>query len=133
MRELVLDTGVLIGLAEGDPVVRAFLRAAYENPATSASGRVVPAVVVAESIRGSGRDTPINQFLKRSVIVATDEPGARRAGALLAEVGGNATIDALVVAVAESRPGSVLITVDDDDLRPLCAAAGVSIEVLKAR
>jgi len=131
VRELVLDTGVLIGLADGDALVRAFVQAAYENPATSSTGRVVPAVVVAESIRGSGRDAPINQFLKCATVVSADEQAARRAGALLAEVGGNATVDALVVAAAALRPGSLVVTIDGDDLAPLCAAAAVDVEILK--
>ena len=61
MPEVVLDTGILIGLADGDPTVRAFLAAAFDDPRTAPT-RVVPAVAVAEAIRGSARDAVINRF-----------------------------------------------------------------------
>ena len=129
MPDVVLDSGVLIGLAEGDAAVRAFLHAAFEDPRTAPT-RVVPAVVVAEAVRGGGRDAVINRFLKHAEIPAADLGAAWIAGALLGRVGGNATIDAFVVAAA-TRSGAVVVTVDRDDVPRLAEAAGVRVELLK--
>lgn len=131
MPDLVLDTGVLIGLADGDPVVRAFLQAAFDEPSTSPT-RIVPAVVVAEAVRGGPRDAVVNRFLKHADTPAADVAAARTAGTLLGAVGGNATIDALLVAAAMARPGSVIVTVDRDDIPALADAAGVRVELLKS-
>ena len=83
-------------------------------------------------VRGAVRDATVNRFLKHVAIPAADLDAARVAGALLGRVGGSATVDALVVAVAAERPGAVVVTVDADDVPPLAEAAGVRVELLKS-
>lgn len=131
MPDVVLDSGILICLSDGDVAVRAFLQAAFEDERTSPR-RLVPAVLVAEVVRGGARDATVNRFLKHAAIPAADLDAARVAGALLGRVGGSATVDALVVAVAAERPGAVVVTVDADDVPPLAEAAGVRVELLKS-
>ncbi|MFN8035591.1 MAG: PIN domain-containing protein [Acidimicrobiia bacterium] len=77
----------------------------------------VPAVVVAETVRGGPRDAPVNRLLNRVVIDPADESTARRAGELLAMTESDATIDALVVAAAERRSPSVVVSRDPDIAR----------------
>jgi predicted nucleic acid-binding protein len=81
----------------------------------------VPAVVVAETIRGNGpRDAPVERLLaKAREIMATDGSVARLAGALLAAARSNATIDAIVIAHALKIGGGLVVTSDPQDLRAL--------------
>ena len=114
---LILDSGAVLALARQDVRARAALTAAWEAGADV----VVPAVVVAETVRGHGpRDAPVNRVLSAVGNVApATEDRARTAGALLAAAKSSATVDALVVAEAVRRPGGVVLTGDVDDLRRL--------------
>jgi predicted nucleic acid-binding protein len=114
----VVDSGAVIALARGDARARAVLAAAWEARAEV----VVPAVVVAETVRGRAPDAAVNRVLKAvGEAMAVDEAIGRTAGALLGRARSTATIDALVVASAIGLGGGVVLTGDPDDLRPLAA------------
>lgn len=126
---LILDSGAVIALSRRDDRARAALAAAWEVGAEVS----VPAVVVAETVRGSGpRDAPVNRVLAAvGEIGVTDEPTGRVAGALLGAAGSDATVDALVVADAIERGGGVILTGDPEDLERLAEGhAEVVIEAL---
>jgi predicted nucleic acid-binding protein len=113
---LILDSGGVIALAREDHRARAALTAAWEVGADV----IVPAVVVAETVRGTARDAPVNRILNAVGNVASaTEDTARVAGALLARARSAATIDALVVAEAVQGGGGVVLTGDADDLGAL--------------
>lgn len=122
---LILDSGAVVALARQDVRARAALTAAWEVGAEV----IVPAVVVADTVRGHGaRDAPVNRVLNAvGNIVAATEDRARTAGALLARAKSTGTIDALVVAEAIERGGGVVLTGDADDLGAL---AGSHAEVV---
>lgn len=126
---LILDAGALIALSRRDDRARAALAAAWEAGAEVS----IPAVVVAETVRGSGpRDAPVNRVVGAvGDVAAVDEATARVAGALLGEAGSDATIDALVVATALERGGGVILTSDPGDLGRLSEGhADVVVEAL---
>ena len=117
---LILDSGVVIALGRHDVRARASLTAAWEAGAEV----IVPAVVVAETVRGDGpRDAPVNRVLNAvGNVAAATEDRARTAGALLASAQSSATVDALVVAEAVRRRGGVVLTGDVADLQRLAQA-----------
>jgi predicted nucleic acid-binding protein len=78
--------------------------------------------VIAEVWRGGRGQEHIIQALKYLEPVDCDEAIARRAGILMKAVGGNETIDAIVVASAE-RHGCAIATGDPDDLAPMAERA----------
>jgi len=82
---------------------------------------LVPAVVVAETVRGDGpRDAPVNRVINAvDAVTGTDEPAARIAGRLLGQARSKSTIDALVVAAAIANGGGRIVTGDVGDLRTL--------------
>ncbi len=116
---LILDSGAVLALAAHDRRARAVLERAWEL----AVPVIVPAVVLAEVVRGSGpRDAGVNRVVKAvgRVSEATEAHG-RKAGALLARAGVNLTIDALVVAEAVLGGPAHVATSDPDDLGLLAA------------
>lgn len=126
---LILDSGAVIALSRRDDRARAVLAAAWEVGAEVS----IPAVVVAETVRGSGpKDASVNRVVKAvGEVGVTDEAVGRVAGALLGSARSDATVDALVVADAVQRGGGVVLTGDPDDLRRLVAGhPEVVIEVL---
>ncbi|MEW6153559.1 MAG: PIN domain-containing protein [Actinomycetota bacterium] len=117
-QRLILDAGAVIGLSRADVRARAALTAALEAGAEVS----VPAVVVAETVRGGPADAPVNRVLKAvGEIDATDEPVGRTAGRLLGGTGSTATVDAVVVATATEAGGAVILTGDAGDLGVLAA------------
>ena len=125
---LILDSGVIVALAHREDAARAYVTLAIRDHTLI----VIPAVVIAETTRGTQVDAPINRMLNRIVqtvgeIAPVDERVARTAGRLLRGLGdahpGHAppTIDALIVAVAIVRGGGVLLTGDPNDLTALAA------------
>ncbi len=92
----------------------------------------MPAVVVAETVRGGPADAPVNRVLKAvGQVDVADEAIGRTAGRLLGSAGSTATVDAVVVATAVQTCGAVVLTSDPDDLRALATASqGVLIEPL---
>jgi len=82
----------------------------------------IPSVVVAETIRDTARDAPVNRVINAvGQVDPVDEGTGRIAGALLGATRATATIDALVVATAVAAGGAVILTGDPDDLRRLTA------------
>jgi predicted nucleic acid-binding protein len=117
-QRLILDAGAVISLSRADVRARAALTAALEAGAEVS----VPAVVVAETVRGGAADAPVNRVLKAvGEIDATDEPVGRTAGRLLGSAGSTATVDAVVVATATEAGGAVILTGDAGDLSILAA------------
>lgn len=117
-QRLILDAGAVIGLARSDVRARGALAAAVEAGAEVS----VPAVVVAETVRGAATDTPVNRVLKAvGAIDMADEAIGRTAGRLLGAAGSAATVDAIVVATAIEAGGAVVLTGDADDLGALAS------------
>ena len=119
---LILDSGAVIAMARG--------KSRVWDEFTAWNRRcdvvIVPAVVVAEVIRGGPADAIVNRFLKTvDKIAAVSERTARRAGALLGAAGSSDTVDALVVAEATvGGGGAVVMTGDPRDLRELADGLG---------
>lgn len=95
---------------------------------------LVPAVVLAETLFGDGRDARANQVVKRIQVVSITGALGRSAAELkrLAGVAGvGATVDAVVVAVSAAAGGGVILTSDAPDIRRLAGAApGVRIRAI---
>lgn len=125
---LILDAGAVLGLSRADVRARAALAAALEAGAEMS----VPAVVVAETVRGASTDAPVNRVLKAiGEIDVADEAIGRTAGRLLGTAGSTASIDAIVVATAIEAGGAVILTGDAVDLGLLAAGnPRVTIEPL---
>jgi predicted nucleic acid-binding protein len=117
-QRLILDSGALIALSRNDGRARAALAAAWEAGIEVS----IPAVVVAETVRGSAKDAAVNRVIKAvGEVTIIDERAARSAGALLGATRSNSTVDAMVVASAVELGGGVVLTGDPDDLGPLAA------------
>ena len=117
-QRLILDAGAVIGLSRADVRARAALTAALEAGAEVS----VPAVVVAETVRGGAADAPVNRVLKAvGEVDVAEEPVGRTAGRLLGAAGSAATVDAVVVATAIEAGGAVVLTGDAGDLDLLAA------------
>lgn len=115
-QRLILDAGAVIALSRSEARARAVLAAAVEAGADVS----IPAVVVAETVRGVAADAPVNRVVNAvgEVDVATEAIG-RTAGRLLGETSSNSTIDAIVVATAVAATGAVILTGDPKDLGAL--------------
>jgi predicted nucleic acid-binding protein len=117
-QRLILDAGAVIGLSRADVRTRAALAAALEAGANVS----VPAVVVAETVRGGPADAPVNRVLKAiGEVDVADEAIGQTAGRLLGSAGSAATVDAIVVATAIEAGGAVILTGDAGDLGLLAA------------
>lgn len=127
-QRLILDAGAVIALSRADQRARAALTAALEAGADVS----IPAVVVAETVRGVAADAPVNRIVKAvGEVSVADERVGRTAGRLLGEARSDSTIDALVVASAVEVGGAVILTGDPDDLRALAGdRPGVVIQAL---
>ncbi len=103
----------MIALSRADARARASLAAAVEAGAEVS----IPAVVVAETVRGKAADAPVNRVLKAvGQVDLADERIGRTAGRILGETRSNATVDALIVATVIEAGGGVVLTGDPDDL-----------------
>ena len=127
-KRLILDSGAVIALSRHDLRARAVLAAAWEAGVEVA----IPAVVVAETVRGSATDAVVNRVIKSvGEVTAASEQTGRVAGALLGAARSSSTVDALVVASAIGLGGGVVLTGDPDDLAALAAGhATVLIQAL---
>ena len=129
---MVLDSEGLWAIARNDnDDARAVLASSREAGVPV----LVPAVVLAETLFGDARDARANQVLKRLQVVPTTEPMARAASELkrrAAMAGVEATIDAIVVAVAVAAGGGVILTADIDHIRKLAeSASGYRIRTVR--
>jgi predicted nucleic acid-binding protein len=113
---LVLDSGALTILAERNKE----LRIASLKALSAGYRLLVPTVAIAESTTGGPRDAIVNRLIKAAIVVDCDIVIARAAAALrFAARAPLLTVDAIVVATADSIPGSIVLTVDLDDLSRL--------------
>jgi predicted nucleic acid-binding protein len=120
---LALDSGALIA-AEKDPRIEATIRKWLREGARM----LIPAPVIAETIRGSGNDAPANRLIKAvNQVAPTTEPIARDAGTRLGTRRAAATIDALIVSTAEAHGVTDILTSDPIDIRNL---AGNHINII---
>lgn len=121
---LILDSGAVIALSRGDTRARAFLQRAVALGAEV----LIPAVVIAETVRGSARDATVNRVIGAVDSIAhVDEAVGRAAGGLLGAARMSQAIDAVVVAIAASGGGHVLTSSPDDLTRLAVHTTGVSI------
>ncbi len=123
---VVLDSEGLSKAAARDERTAAFIKQALAE-----QGRVVvPAVTLAEVLRGGQRDAAVHRVLNQCEVLDITAALGRAAGEILGQAGSDKTVDAVVAAVAAARPGRVLIlTSDVDDLSALTAGLG-DIEVV---
>jgi predicted nucleic acid-binding protein len=112
---LILDSGAVIGWQRNDPNVWGYIAEA----AKLGIAVVVPAVVVAECVRGGGRDASIHRLLAAARVPSVSKRVAVLAGYLLGRAGSSATIDALVAAEAIRGGPCMLLTSDAGDLAAL--------------
>ena len=114
---LVLDAGAVIALARGDRRLRALLDTAQRRGASV----IVPASVLAETVRGNGpRDAAINLVVNRlAPHPVVDDRLARAAGALMGRARSGNAMDAFVAAEAARQAPAVVLTSDPDDLAAL--------------
>jgi predicted nucleic acid-binding protein len=118
-QRLILDSGAVIAFSKGDLRVRSLLRRSAELGVRFG----IPAVVVAETLRGGPRDAIVHRLLKLvDAVESTAEDHGRMAGLLLGLTKSSSTIDALVVAHAILGGGGEILTGDPDDLTQLAAA-----------
>jgi predicted nucleic acid-binding protein len=117
-QRLILDSGAVIALARNDQRARAALAAAWEAGVEVS----VPSVVLAETVRGTAEDAPVNRVFKAvGEVIAADDQVGRAAGGLLGSARSTSTVDALVVASALRVGGGVILTGDPDDLTALAS------------
>jgi predicted nucleic acid-binding protein len=111
---LALDSGALIALSRGDQIARSRLRAWV----TAGAYVIVPAPVLAETLRGKAQDAAVNRVVNATGMepVPVSPEAGRLAGAMLGEAGArpSATIDALIAACAIEHGATDILTADDD-------------------
>lgn len=117
---LVLDAEGVSKAARGDAAAAAYVAAA----ARLGLPVVVSAITLTETLRGTPRDAPIHRLLKGVDVVPVDLEIARAGGRLLGKAARSDTVDAIVVATAdtlvERLGGPVLVlTSDAGDLTAL--------------
>lgn len=96
---------------------------------------LVPAIVLAETLFGDGRDASVHRVLKRLEVVPVTDSLARHAAGIkrvAGRQGAAPTIDAVVVATSVAAGGGVVLTSDVDDIRALASYAdGVRIRPVR--
>jgi predicted nucleic acid-binding protein len=128
MARLILDSGGLSALADGDPRAVAWVLRATQRGALIG----IPAPVLAECITGQQRDAAVYRVIpSMDTVLPTTAEIARTAGALryLTRLS-HATVDAIIVATAVHQdPRSIILTSDPDDLQLLvdCSNVGISV------
>lgn len=114
---IVLDAGALIAIERRSPHIQALLTR------FRAAGKpvVVPTVVVAQVVRGGGRQAMLRRFLADSYVSysAFDYTTALRVGALLGASGTSDVVDAAVVALSIDMRFSPVVTSDPGDLHKI--------------
>jgi len=128
-KRIALDSGALIKLSDGDPLTRAVVRKWTEERWET----IVPAPVLAETLRGGHADARVHRILssrKTSVtVVGVSEKAGRDAGERLGAAGmpPKNTVDALIVATAVAERAEHILTGDPADLRQL---AGTDVKII---
>jgi predicted nucleic acid-binding protein len=111
-----LDTGALIALEDGSKRMAVLIEEALANRAELA----IPAGVVAQAWRGSGRQARIARLLRASItsVIPLDRKLALRVGARCAASGSADVVDVSVALCARDRR-HLVITSDPDALRAI--------------
>jgi len=105
-----------MALSRDDARARALLASAWQARVHVS----IPSVVLAETVRGTAKDAPVNQIIKAiGEVISVGEVTGRVAGGLLGAAKSSETIDAVVVAIAIEAGGCVIVTGDPDDVCPL--------------
>jgi predicted nucleic acid-binding protein len=82
----------------------------------------IPSLVVAETVRGTAKDAPVNRIIKSvGEVTGADEVVGRVAGGLLGSARSDETVDAVIVATAIEMGGAVILTGDPNHLDPLAS------------
>lgn len=118
------DTGALIAADRGERRMWARHRGLLllrEVP-------TVPAPVLAQAWRGSGRQVQLARILAGCDVEALDDRGARAVGALAARAATGDIVDACVVEGALRR-GDLVVSSDPGDLQAIASAAGSRLEI----
>ena len=116
-KSLVLDAGALIGVERRCDQMQELLRLARARDVAI----VVPTVVVAQVVRGGGRQANLRRFLTDSYLrfVGLDYATALEIGALLGDSGTADVVDACVAVCARRLGNSPVVTSDPEDLGKL--------------
>lgn len=127
-QRLILDSGAVIALSREDARARAVVASAREAGVEIS----IPSLVVAETVRGTAEDAPLNRIIKAvGEVTGADEVVGRVAGGLLGSARSDETVDAVIVATAIEMGGAVILTGDPDDLDALASGRpGVVVEPL---
>lgn len=118
---VVLDSEGLSKAAARDEWTAALIKQALHE-----QGRVVvPAITLAEVLRGGQRDAAVHHVLKQYDVEDITAGLGRAAGEILGQADSNKTVDAVVAAVAAAQRGRVLVlTSDVEDLTALTEGRG---------
>ncbi len=117
---VILDSGGVTALAEGNPRARAVLvRARREGRLV-----VIPAPVLTEIYTGRHDHARIDRVINAvDMQIDTTPERAKQAGVLRARSGVLSVVDAIVVAEAVASLPAVIVTSDPDDIKALVDAA----------
>lgn len=117
---LVLDSGGISAIADGNGVARAALERARREGWLV----VIPAPVLTEVHTGGRDHARIDRVVNAvDMLIETTPDRAKQAGELRAKSGVLDVVDAIVVAEAVAAPPALIMTSDPDDIRDLIEAA----------
>lgn len=127
---VILDSGAISALAEGNPRARAVLvRARREGRLV-----VIPAPVLAEVYTGRRDHARIDRVINAvDMQLETTPERAKDAGVLRARSGVLDVVDAIVVAEAVAALPAVIVTSDPEDIAALVDAANATGRVVIIR
>ncbi|MBO0809617.1 MAG: twitching motility protein PilT [Actinobacteria bacterium] len=121
---ITYDTGALIAADKGERRMWARHRALLVRREVP----TVPAAVVAQSWRGTGRQALLARLLAGCFVEPLDDGQARSAGALATRAATTDVVDACVVEGALRRR-DLVVSSDEGDLRSIAAAVSRRIEI----
>lgn len=121
---LILDAGALIAVDRDDRRIAVLAKRELlaRRPPRTHGG------VVGQVWRSGARQANLAKLLRALEIVALDDEFGRRAGQLLAKARQSDVIDAAVVLLATH--GDEIVTSDPADLRSLCEAAQLQVDLI---
>lgn len=122
---VVLDAGALVAVERRSVRVQELIKRARLRQTSI----VVPTAVVAQVVRGGGRQANLRRFLADSalIFVGLDYPTALEIGALLGDCGAADVVDAAVVVCSRALGRCPVITSDPTDLGKLDPAVPVIV------
>ena len=122
---VVYDAGALIAADRSDREIWADHRARLELGVVP----VTTAPVVAQVSR-SARQAQLRRFLRGCEVVPLSEGEAHEVGALVGKANTSDVVDAHIVVVAH-RHGYAVVTSDERNLRPIVAALGRAVQLVR--